>query len=150
MDLRSAGRGQPRRRRAHPVQLAQRWLHTAPRPVSSESALREALAEGHWDVALSTPACRALVALRPCTCSPSLRCAVPAIAVSGAISDDTAVATMAACAVDYVLKDNFTRLAPAVERAVAGAELRRRERRAAEEARQSKFAVPTPPRRSST
>ncbi len=109
--------------------------------VFSESALREALADGHWDVALvdfSLPGFGGLEALHVLS---EVAPDVPAITVSGAISDETAVATMAAGAVDYVLKDNLTRLAPAVERAVAGAELRRRERRAAEEARQSKFAV---------
>ena len=33
--------------------------------------------------------------------------------MSGSIDEDTAVATMSAGAVDYVLKDNLTRLAPA-------------------------------------
>ena len=115
--------------------------HCSTTRVFSESALREALAEGLWDVALvdfSLPGFGGLEALHVLS---ELAPDVPAITVSGVISDETAVATMAAGAVDYVLKDNLTRLAPAVERAVAGAELRRRERRAAEEARQSKFAV---------
>ena len=62
---------------------------------------------------------------------------VPAITVSGAISEDTAVATITAGAVDYVLKDNLTRLAPAAQRAVEGAELRCREREAAAMAAES-------------
>ena len=65
----------------------------------------------------------------------------PAITVSGAISEETAVATMTAGAVDYVLKDNLTRLAPAVRRAVEGAELRRKQRRAAAQARETMYAI---------
>ena len=34
---------------------------------------------------------------------------LPAVTVSGSIDEDTAVATMSAGAVDYVLKDNLTR-----------------------------------------
>jgi PAS domain S-box-containing protein len=66
---------------------------------------------------------------------------LPAITVSGAISEETAVATLTAGAVDYVLKDNLTRLAPAVRGAVEGAELRRRQRSDAEQARRTQFAI---------
>ena len=65
----------------------------------------------------------------------------PLITVSGAIDEETAVATLTAGAVDYVLKDNLTRLAPAVERAIAGAAARRDLRRRSEEARTSKFVL---------
>ena len=61
--------------------------------------------------------------------------------MSGAIDEDTAVATMSAGAVDYVLKDNLTRLAPAVRSAIGGADLRRAHRQAAEAARLALFAV---------
>jgi PAS domain S-box-containing protein/putative nucleotidyltransferase with HDIG domain len=109
--------------------------------VESAAALREALAAEPWQVALvdfnlpsfSGPQAIALLAeLAPDT---------PAITVSGAISEETAVATITAGAVDYVLKDNLTRLAPAALRAVEGAELRRKERRAAAQARQTMYAV---------
>ncbi|NLE22907.1 MAG: PAS domain S-box protein [Actinobacteria bacterium] len=66
---------------------------------------------------------------------------LPAITVSGAISEETAVATLTAGAVDYVLKDHLTRLAPAVRHALEGADLRRRQRAADELARQSQFAL---------
>jgi PAS domain S-box-containing protein/putative nucleotidyltransferase with HDIG domain len=105
--------------------------------VDTAHALREALAGERWDVALvdfnlpgfSGPEAIGLLAeLAPDT---------PAITVSGAISEETAVATITAGAVDYVLKDNLTRLAPAVLRAVDGAELRRQQRPAEEELRES-------------
>jgi PAS domain S-box-containing protein len=109
--------------------------------VETADALREALAGEHWQVALvdfnlpsfSGPEALALLA--------ELAPDVPAITVSGAISEETAVATISAGAVDYILKDNLTRLAPAVLRAVEGAELRARQRRAAAQARQTQYAI---------
>src|SRR5262245_25961134 len=50
---------------------------------------------------------------------------IPFIIVSGHITDDTAVAAMKAGAHDYVMKDNLTRLGPAVERELRDAEVRR-------------------------
>ena len=111
------------------------------RRVDSEQTLREALADQDWGVALvdfnlpafSGPGALEILAAE----APDL----PAITVSGAISEETAVATLTAGAVDYVLKDNLTRLPPAVRRALEGADLRRRQRAADELARQSQFAV---------
>ena len=109
--------------------------------VATESGLRDAIAAGDWDVVLvdyNLPGFSGLEALHVLAgAAPTL----PAITVSGAISEDTAVATITAGAVDYVLKDNLTRLAPAVQRAVEGADLRRRQQRAAEQARRTQFAI---------
>ena len=106
-----------------------------------EDALRAALADQSWQVALvdyNIPGFSGLEALRLIAeVAPDL----PAVTVSGSIDEDTAVATMSAGAVDYVLKDNLTRLAPAVRRTIDGAELRRAHRRAAESARLALFAV---------
>ncbi len=116
--------------------LAVEWLR-----VASEGELREALASSEWQVALvdhNLPGFSGLEALRILAhAAPDL----PAITVSGTISEETAVATITAGAVDFVLKDNLTRLAPAVKRALESAELRRMQWNAAEQARQSKFAV---------
>jgi DNA-binding NtrC family response regulator len=108
--------------------------------VDTEPALRAALAAG-WQAALvdyNLPGFDGIAALRLLA---ELVPDLPAITVSGAITEDTAVATLTAGAVDYVLKDNLARLAPALTRAVEGAELRRRQRRDAEQARQSQFAI---------
>ena len=50
---------------------------------------------------------------------------VPFILVSGQIGEDTAVEAMRNGAADYLLKNNLSRLAPAVEHAIAGARMRR-------------------------
>jgi PAS domain S-box-containing protein len=57
---------------------------------------------------------------------------LPFIIVSGNITDDTAVAAMKAGAHDYVMKNNLSRLGPAVERELREAAMRR-ERRLSEE-----------------
>ena len=109
--------------------------------VATESSLRDAIAAAEWDVVLvdyNLPGFSGLEALHVLAGAAP---AVPAITVSGAISEDTAVATITAGAVDYVLKDNLTRLAPAVQRAVEGADLRRRQQRSAEQARRTQFAI---------
>ena len=56
---------------------------------------------------------------------------IPFIVVSGTIGEDVAVRMMRAGAHDYILKDNLTRLQPAVSREIADAQARKA-RRAAE------------------
>ena len=52
----------------------------------------------------------------------------PFIIVSGTIGEETAVEAMRAGAHDYVLKNNLARLAPAIDRELGDAELRRQAR----------------------
>lgn len=109
--------------------------------VQSEVALRATLADETWHVALvdyNIPGFSGVEALRLIR---ELVPDLPAITVSGSIDEDTAVATMSAGAMDYVLKDNLTRLPPAVRRAVDGADLRRAHRQAAESASLALFAL---------
>src|SRR5208283_3953395 len=47
------------------------------------------------------------------------------IITSGKISDDTAVMSMKAGAADYIMKDNLTRLGPAIERELQEKSIRR-------------------------
>ena len=63
------------------------------------------------------------------------QCDIPFIMMSGAVSEETAVAAMRAGAHDYVSKENLTRLAPAIEREMAEA-VNRGRRRATERALQ--------------
>src|SRR5205807_6259402 len=62
---------------------------------------------------------------------------LPFIIVSGAITEETAVATMKAGAHDYLLKGNLKRLIPAIERELREAKSRRERRRAEEALRES-------------
>ena len=109
--------------------------------VQTEEALRAALDDESWQIALvdyNIPGFSGIEALHLIA---ELAPDLPAITVSGSIDEDTAVATMAAGAVDYVLKDNLTRLPQAVQRSVDGADLRRAHRQAAEAARLALFAL---------
>ncbi len=62
---------------------------------------------------------------------------LPFIIVSGKIGEDTAVELMKAGAHDYIMKDNLTRLIPAIERELREAEVRRERKRAEKELMES-------------
>ena len=94
--------------------------------VDTEAAFLRAL-EQRWDVVISDynlPGFSGLVALDLHRAS---GCDAPFVLVSGEIGEDTAVEAMRNGASDYLLKNNLTRLAPAVLRAV-DASVSRRER----------------------
>ena len=57
---------------------------------------------------------------------------IPIIIVSGAIGEEMAVECMHRGAYDYILKDNLSRLCPAIEREIAEAHVRRKHREAEE------------------
>jgi hypothetical protein len=119
--------------------LRQAGFEVTARRVDDAEGLRQALAEATWDVALADyvlPGFDAPGALRIMQeCGQD----IPCIVVSGKKGEDTAVEMMRSGAHDYLTKDNLNRLAPAVERELADAELRRqfnqahRELRASEE-----------------
>ncbi len=64
--------------------------------------------------------------------------AVPFILVSGQIGEDTAVEAMRNGASDYLLKNNLSRLAPAIEHAIAASDSRRARQAAERELQASK------------
>ena len=102
-----------RLRRARPPCRQRRCA--APRSCTSPS--------GTWSS--PTTRCRASAAPRRWRSSASSIPDLPFIFVSGTIGEDTAVAAMRTGAHDYIMKDNLTRLAPAVERELREAAIRR-------------------------
>jgi PAS domain S-box-containing protein len=102
--------------------------------VETAETMRAALAHGPlWDIVISDhrmPQFSSLAALKLCREHNS---DIPFIVVSGSIGEELAVAAMKAGAHDYIMKDNLTRLVPAVERELREAESRR-QRRGAEQA----------------
>lgn len=96
--------------------------------VASEEDLRSALSSGIWDVAICDylmPGFEAQTALAIVRDSnPDL----PLIIVSGTISDEAAVSMMKAGAQDYILKDNLSRLVPAIRRELGEAKTRKEKR----------------------
>ena len=101
--------------------------------VGSEEEYARALKNEDWDVVLSDhnlPEFDSLYAPRKLQEHGK---DVPFIVVSGAIGEETAVAAMKAGASDYVMKHNLARLAPAIEREIREAAVRREKRRVEEE-----------------
>lgn len=99
--------------------------------VEDEDSMRQALEEGEWDILISDyslPRFSGLDALRMLKDSGR---DFPAIIISGTVGEEIAVETLRQGASDYLLKQNLTRLIPAVQRALEEAE-NQRKRKAAE------------------
>jgi len=105
--------------------------------VEDAGEMRDALAAQSWDVVVADyqlpgfDAPAALSVLRQSGLD------IPFIVVSGAVGEDRAVALMKAGAHDYVMKNSLARLAPAVEREIQDAEVRRQRRLAEQALRES-------------
>jgi PAS domain S-box-containing protein len=105
--------------------------------VQHPGAMRDALTRQSFDIVISDyqlPQFDAPGALRVLQES---GLDIPFIVVSGTIGEDVAVLMMRAGAHDYILKDNLTRLQPAVSREIADAQMRRARRRAENALRES-------------
>ena len=89
----------------------------------------EQLAEG-WDIILADYTLPTFSAPEALRLLKNTRYDVPFIMMSGAVSEETAVAAMRAGAHDYVSKQNLARLVPAIERELKEAEERHRKRTA--------------------
>lgn len=104
------------------------------RRVESAAATRSALAEESWDIVISDynmPQFTGLDAVRIVwQHDPEL----PVIITSGNIGEDIAVEAMRAGARDYLMKNNLSRLTPAIDRELHQSQLRR-------EARQARLAL---------
>ncbi len=101
--------------------------------VENGPSLEAALNSGKWDCVISDyslPSFNALDVLGILSRGTS---DIPCIIVSGAITEEMAVAAMRAGANDYVMKDNLARLAPALARELQEAETRRAHRRSEDE-----------------
>ncbi len=96
--------------------------------LEAAGALPEQLQRADWDVVITDynlPGANGLDVLRQVKASGK---DIPVIVVSGSIGEETAVVAMQAGADDYLMKDNLTRLVPAIDRAIRQA-LSRREQR---------------------
>ena len=98
--------------------------------VESADGMNAALAGKEWDVVIADYVMPGFDGLSALALVKARGLDLPFIIVSGHITDDTAVAAMKAGAHDYVMKDNLTRLAPAVERELREAEVRRARKQA--------------------
>lgn len=93
--------------------------------VQTADGLANALDNQEWDVVIADYVMPQFDGLSALALVKEKGFDLPFIIVSAHITDDTAVAAMKAGAHDYVMKDNLTRLGPAVERELRDAEVRR-------------------------
>jgi DNA-binding NtrC family response regulator len=93
--------------------------------VDTPRDMDQALQDKEWDLILADHAMPQFSAPEALEILKQRGVDLPFIIVSGHIEEDTAVRAMMAGAHDYVMKDRLARLAPAVERELREAEIRR-------------------------
>ena len=99
-------------------------LQVDARRVDAEGDFVRALEE-HWDVIISDYNLPGFTGLGALDLLKAMERDIPFVLVSGEIGEDTAVEAMRTGASDYLLKNNLTRLVPALLHAVEAAETRR-------------------------
>src|SRR5216684_8499376 len=95
------------------------------RCVVNEPEMRDALSAGLPDLILSDFSLPGFSGMTALAIARVEAAGVPFIFLSGTIGEERAIEALKCGAIDYVLKSNLMRLAPAVKRALADAELRR-------------------------
>jgi PAS domain S-box-containing protein len=100
--------------------------------VDTPAAMNAALAWQPWDIVIADYAMPRFSGLAALRLLQQAAIDLPFLLVSGTIGEDVAVAAMKAGAHDYIMKDNLTRLVPAVQRGLREAQMRRDRRRAEE------------------
>ena len=105
------------------------------RRVETAPALTAALLEAPWDVIFADFSMPHFSGVAALTLVRQRGLDIPLIFVSGTIGEDVAVMALKAGANDYIMKGNFKRLVPAVERELREAQLRRDQLRTQQELR---------------
>jgi two-component system CheB/CheR fusion protein len=98
------------------------------RRITRAEEMREALADHDWDLIIADYAVPGFGAIPALTVLKQSGRDIPFLIVSGTISDETAVEAMRAGAHDYILKNNLSRLVPAIQREMQEAVTRQHNR----------------------
>jgi PAS domain S-box-containing protein len=98
--------------------------------VETKSAMLAALAHNPWDIILSDYSLPQFSAMEALATLKASDLDIPLIVVSGTIGEETAVATLQAGALDFLVKDKLARLVPAIERELGDVEVRQSRREA--------------------
>jgi PAS domain S-box-containing protein len=109
--------------------------------VQTAADMKAALATRPWDIILSDYVMPSFSGLDALSILKESGLDIPIIIISGIIGEDTAVEAMLIGVNDYLLKDNLTRLAPAIEREIENAARRRAQQQAEETLRQSEASL---------
>src|SRR5579872_1840766 len=120
--------------------LEEAGYDVALRCVQTAADFRIALVDEKWDLVLSDHSMPGFSALAALQLLQDQGLDLPFIVVCGRGGEDVAAAAMKAGAHDYIMKDNLTRLIPAIQRELREAEERRR-RRALEQERARLAAI---------
>lgn len=96
--------------------------------VETRKALEETLDDEHWQLIISDHAMPMFSAPEALATLRESGRDLPFIIVSGTIGEDVAVAAMKSGAHDYIMKDNLSRLGPAVERELRDVEIRKQQK----------------------
>src|SRR5229473_6209812 len=86
------------------------------RRTETADAMRSALVEGGWQIVLSDYSLPEFNAVAALGVLHDTGLDIPFIIISGTIGEETAVAALLAGAHDFLVKGNFARLIPAIER----------------------------------
>src|ERR1700716_38071 len=103
--------------------------------VDSEAALNKALEHREWDMVIADYTMPGFSGTAALSIVRNRGLEVPFIFVSGTIGEDIAVEAMKNGADDYIIKNNLSRLIPAINRELRDAEVRRERTRAEERIR---------------
>jgi signal transduction histidine kinase len=114
------------------IELQRAGYHPICHRVDTSEAMRSALERQKWDLVIADYRMPRFDGLAALGLVNQFARDLPFIIVSGHITEETAVAAMKAGAHDYVMKDKLARLAPAVQRELREAVVRRARRRAEE------------------
>ncbi len=106
--------------------------------VETATTMKEALQEKKWDIVISDYHMPGFSALAALAVLKESGLDLPFLLVSGVIGEEKAVKAMKEGASDYVPKGNYARLAPAIERELREAVIRRERRQALEELRRTR------------
>jgi chemotaxis protein methyltransferase CheR len=112
-------------------ELQQAGFHADVHRIETEDEYRRMLGE-EWDIILADYTLPGFGAPRALELLSERELDVPFVVVTGSVGEERAVACMRSGASDYLLKDRLARLGPAITRALAAHDAKRR-RRAAEE-----------------
>lgn len=105
--------------------------------IETPQAMRAALAGGGWDVIISDYRMPNFSGLEAYAVLKESGLDIPFIIISGTIGEETAVEAMLAGVNDYMMKNNLSRLVPAIEREMQETANRRARREAEEALRES-------------
>ncbi|MDC0664285.1 GGDEF domain-containing response regulator [Marinobacter sp. SS21] len=98
--------------------------------VDSEDTMAAALRDGNWDIVITDHNMPGFSSFQALELTKRYSADLPVIIVSGTIGEGVAVSAMKAGAQDYIMKDNLSRLLPAIDREVRESSVRKAKRQA--------------------